>query len=70
MVVLGSAYRSLSCAAAARLLRLEGPEARRQLLALLQACAAHGSTCAGHALSSLQMANVGADASAMLVFRS
>ena len=71
VAVLASAFRSLSCAAAARLLRLEEPpEAARQVLALLQASAAHGCAGAGRALSLLQVAERAPDASAVLAFRS
>ena len=69
-MVLGSAFRSLSCTAAARLLRLEGREAGRQGGAVVRGCAALGSSGAGRALSSIQMADCGRDASAVLVFRS
>lgn len=69
-LVLGSAYRSLTCAAAAQLLSMAGPDlaaAERDLAALAQACAARGSTCAARALSGLEIAKD--NTAKILVFR-
>ncbi len=68
--MVGSAYRSLSCAAARQLLHLpaHGTPPDRDLAAILKACADRGNGCAARALSSMQMAEQ--DAEQALLFRS
>lgn len=66
MAVLGCAYRSISIAAAARLLRMEGPTAPREVMEALQASARGSCATSARALSALQIAEV---PGALLTFR-
>lgn len=64
VMVLGCAYRSISIAAAAQLLHVEGPTAVVQVMGVLQASAQGGCASAARALSALQTA----EQPAVLVF--
>ena len=66
VAVLGCAYRSISIAAAAQLLSMEGPLVSRRLVGMLQASAQGGCASAARALSALQTAE---QPGAILTFR-